>query len=227
MTPQNKIKSEQVFSSETLSFIAACIIGDGSVSDTGRLVIAHGLQQADYADWKAERLSKLIGQHIQALPTRQCKQIQFQRKFLQNKRYSWYRNGRKNINEILRDVTNALETIAIWICDDGNVCPSIAKNGKCYSASIQIFTFTELEESVEIANWFEKHTGIRPKLHFLNREKTNRKSAYKLKFTAEDSRNLYKLIKSYIPVIPSMSHKFRYLEYNSSKSPLLLNLKVG
>ena len=211
MTPENKRKSKKVFENKELSFIASLILGDGCLTKTGRVVIAHGNKQQDYNEWKAKKLSGILDQEIKALPTRQCTQIQFQRKQLKYKYFSWYENNGKRITNILNDVNNPLEAIMIWICDDGNISPSIAKNGKIYSSSIQIFTFTSLEESIEIADWFERTIDIRPNLLFRDRSKTNRKSAYIIKFSAQNSRKLFKLIKDYIPNIKSMNYKFRYM----------------
>jgi hypothetical protein len=218
MTPENKVKSQVTFNKDELSFIMSLLLGDGSLAVSGRLVIAHGHSQKDYAEWKADKLSKITNQLIKANQSRQCYQLQFQRKTLKTLRYKVYPNNKKDIVSILGYIKNPLEAIAIWLCDDGNVNPSIATNGKCYSASLQLFTFTELEESIMIADWFEKHTGIRPKLIYMDRSKSNKKSAYKLKWSAEDSRQLYKTVKNYIPNIPSMNYKFRYIEYNISTS---------
>lgn len=217
MTHINKKKSLEIYKDQDLSFIASVLIGDGCLSESGRLVIAHGNEQKDYCEWKAERLSSIFNQQIQALPTRQCTQIQVQRKQFKNLRYKWYMDNKKNILNILSNITNNyLEAITIWICDDGNVSPSInSKTKKVYSSSIQIFTFTELEESIAIADWFEKHINIRPYIHFKDRSKSNRKSAYILKFTASDTRALFKLIKEYIPNLPSMNYKFRYLSLDN------------
>lgn len=221
MTPLNKIKSSFSFNKENMNFLLSCLIGDGCLTNTGRFVVAHGLQQQDYCEWKADRFSKILDQEIKALPTRQCSQLQFQRKTLKTSYFKYYFESKKQIKTILKDITNPLEAIAIWICDDGNVNPSINKNyNKCYSASIQIFTFTDLEETIEILRWFEKTTGLTPKMIFMDRSKNNRKSAYKIKFTAADSRKLFEMIKEYIPNIPSMRYKFRYLlEYNLPTRP--------
>lgn len=206
-------KKRQKFSNNEMSLVATLIIGDGHLTKSGRLVIAHGKQQKDYCEWKATKISEILGQNVTANPTRQCFQVQVSRKAWQDVWYKAYQNGRKNILGLLTYINNPIEAAAIWICDDGNVCPSInSKNGKCYSAAIQIFTFTELEESIEIANWFESKLGVRPNVHFRDRSKTNRKSAYILKFSAENSRKLFSIIKPYIPNIESMKYKFRYLE---------------
>jgi hypothetical protein len=224
MTPKNNIESTQPFNKDDMSFIMACLLGDGCLSDKGKLVIAHGNSQQDYNEWKANRLSKIFGQEIKALKTRQCTQIQVQRKCLKKIRQAIYPNNIKNVNEILKFISNPLEAIAIWIMDDGNVNPSIYKSTTCYSAAIQIFTFTDLEDTIKIANWFEKQIGMRPNMLFMDRSKSNRKSAYKLKFNASDSRKLFNIIKEYIPNIPSMNYKFRYmyiLEYNHPTSPVV------
>lgn len=223
MTPGNLRKSQELFEGNALSFICACLIGDGSLAESGRLVIAHGNQQKDYCEWKAAKLSQVVGQTIKALPTRNCHQIQFQRKFLRDLRYKLYPNNKKSIINILPYVTNPLETVAIWICDDGNISPSIGgKQKKCYSAAIQIFTFTDEQESILIADWFERELGVRPKLTFMDRSKEGKKSAYKLKFTAQDSYKLFNMIYDYIPKIPSMEFKFRFI-YNLSKRPRQLS----
>ena len=62
MTPENVRKSKEIFNEQQLNFVAACILGDGCLAKTGRLVIAHGLQQSDYIDWKAQKLSDLLNQ---------------------------------------------------------------------------------------------------------------------------------------------------------------------
>lgn len=221
MTPQNKIKSEFIFNEEQLHLIASLTIGDGCIYKGGRFLVRHGIKQTDYNNWKAEQLSKCFSVEIKALPTNKCTQIQFQRRSLKNFYYKVYNTeGKKIISELLRFSLNPAETAAIWIMDDGNCCPSLnSKTGKCYSSHLQIFTFTDLEETVLLADWFEKHFKLRPKLIFKDRSKSNRLSAYILKFSAEDSRKLYPLIKPYIPKIPSMIYKFRYIEYNLSKSP--------
>jgi hypothetical protein len=221
MTPENKIKSSFSFNKENLNFLLSCLIGDGCLTRTGRFVVAHGLQQQDYCEWKAKRFSDILNQEIKALPTRQCTQLQFQRKTLKTSYLRYYIDSKKRIDCILKDISNPLEAIAIWVCDDGNVNPSINKTyNKCYSASIQIFTFTDLEETVQIVRWFEKHVGLKPNMMFMDRSKNNRKSAYKIKFSAADSRKLFEMIKNYIPNIPSMQYKFRYLlEYNLPTRP--------
>lgn len=219
MTPENLRKSKEVFNNQQLNFIAACLLGDGSLAKSGRLVISHGMQQADYIDWKAEIASQLFNQNIKATPTRNSKQMQFQRKFLKEIRYKMYPNNNKSIPGILQYITNPLEALVIWLCDDGNICPSInTKNNKCYSASIQIFTFTNLEDSKLIADWFEKHFKIRPNLIFMDRSKQGKKSAYKLKFSAQDSYKLFNIIKDFIPKVKSMEYKFRFI-YNLSTRP--------
>lgn len=215
MNLENKLKSMQELNDNELSFFASLILGDGCIAESGRLVVAHGNDQKDYCEWKANKLSEVLRQEVKALPTRQCTQLQVSRKFFKKKRDFYYPDNKKSLIRILKDVKNPLEAITVWICDDGNVSPSVAKNGKVYSSSIQIFTFTELEESQKIADWFYDKINIRPYLLFRDRSKTNRKSAYILKFSAEDSRKLFKLIKDYIPNIESMNYKFRYMFLDS------------
>lgn len=219
MTPENKIKSTWKPSDEELSFIMAMSLGDGSLTNTGRFVVAHGLKQKDYCEWKADRLSKILKQEIKALPSRHLVQTQVQRKVLKDYYFKVYPNRQKSLSTILSYTNNPEETVAIWICDDGNVSPSIARNGKCYSASFQIFTFCSLEDGQGIVSWFKSELDVEAKLHFRDRSKDNKKSAYIIKFSASESRKLYGKIKPYIPDIPSMKYKFRYIEYNSPKSP--------
>lgn len=215
MTPENKMKRNFKFINEDLNFMLALLLGDGCLTSTGRLVVAHGKQQQDYCEWKAEKITQILNNLVTVRPTRQCVQLQFQRHDLCQYYYKIYINKKKRIMNILPFITNPLLAISLWLCDDGNVSPSITNN-KCYSSAIQLFTFTDLEESLIIANWFEKHTNLRPNLIWMDRSKSNRLSAYKLRFTAPDSRKLFSLIKPYLPDIPSMQYKFRYLEYNLS-----------
>lgn len=216
-------KRNQTFNDEDLGFLMSLLLGDGHLTEHGRIVIAHGAKQQDYCEWKANKISQIVKTNVKALPTRTCYQLQVSRKQLGTYKFKIYPNGKKSLPRILDYIKNPLEAIALWVCDDGNICPSITSNKKCYSSSLQIFTFTELEESTQIANWFELHTGIRPNLLFRDRSKTGRKSAYILRFKAEDSRQLYKKIKSYIPNLPSMIYKFRYIEHNISKSPQVID----
>lgn len=227
MTPENKIKSLTNYD-EHLDFLLALIIGDGHLTHTGRLVIAHGKQQQDYCEWKANRLGLILNQETKAYPTRQCYQVQIQRKYFKEIHPLLYTEKRKNVVQLLSMVRNVLEFIAIWLMDDGNCCPSVNKKGVVLSESLQIFTFTDLETSMFICEWFEKKIGIRPYTIFRDRSKTNRKSAYIIKFRANDSRKLFKMIYKYIPNIQSMNYKFRYLfarsiEYNLSTSPRQLD----
>lgn len=187
-------------------------MGDGCLNKDGQINIRHGFKQEDYLRWKSNLINNLYKFDTKVFKGKQCYQMQFKRKDLKTYYLKFYPNKIKSIPTLLNYIKDPKRALIIWLCDDGNVSPSInSKTKKCYSEAFQIFTFTDLEDTIMMCDWFEKNFGIRPKAHFRDRSKQNKKSAYILKFSALDTRKLFSLIKNDIPNIHSMNYKFRYL----------------
>lgn len=220
MTPENLAKASKIFDKNEVDLIASLLLGDGCLTKNGVINIRHGHAQEEYLNWKTDLINLTCNMDTKMYVGKQCYQLQFKRKDLINYYFRFYPNDKKSVPSILKHIKNPLDAIVIWLCDDGNVSPSINQNnGKCYSSSFQIFTFTDLEDTILICDWWEQNIGIRPKAHFRDRSKQGKKSAYILKFSSEDTRKIFYLIKDKIPNIKCMNYKFRYLYALEYKSP--------
>lgn len=207
------------------SLIFSCVLGDGCIHYTsgrnklgqpisGAITIDHGIAQADYQAWKAQLLSSIFERDVKVRTGHKGKSVQVA---VASKRFkAWrkfcYPNGKKDIPRILNYIYHPEMALAIWLMDDGYVEPSLDKRypDKCYGAVFRIFTCDQNEDQQnKIIEWFQKTFNVTPKVALA--KKKNKYYPF-LKFNTVDSLKLWKIIREFVLKIPSMKHKFRYME---------------
>lgn len=209
------------------SMILSLVLGDGCLSltqptKTGRkygiLAIQHGEQQLDYLQWKTELVNKLLGKKTKPGKHKRGPTLWTTDRRLKAWRKFIYSDGKKDITKILPFIRHPEMAIAIWLMDDGYVEPSIDRDrGKLYSASLRLFTCSTPVASQEaIILWFIEHLQVTPKIKFQKRSRKNYVPKGDdfpfLKFTVEDSLEIWGKIREFVLQFKSMQHKFRYLE---------------
>lgn len=208
------------------SIVLSMVLGDGCLGvytdnygkKYGRLTMHHGHAQRDYLEWKASLLSLCFNKKVSVREHKKGPQAAISvRRFKAWKKFC-YPNNRKNINKIFPFIRHPELALAIWLMDDGYVEPSIDKErNKLYSVSLRLFTCSvPVVEQEEIILWFEKTFGVTPKIKFQKRGRKNYVPQGDdfpfLKFTTNDSLKLWGTIRSKVLELPSMRHKFRYIE---------------
>ncbi len=207
------------------SLTLCLLLGDGSMGAYtwsgklgGSFTIDHGMKQADYQRWKAELLSKAFNKPVKTRSGHRGKSLQLS---IYDKRFrSWhkrlYRNGRKNIPEILKYIRHPEFALATLLMDDGYVQPSfsILKDGskKNYGSRIRIFTCDQdMDQQMKICDWFRENFNVELSIKTTFVKKRNKAYPY-LKFNQEDSLKVWPLIREFVLQFESMKYKFRYLE---------------
>jgi hypothetical protein len=117
-TLANQIK-HLALSAEELEFICGCLIGDGTLSKSGkeyRLRIEHSSRHWEYVEWKYQKLRRLISSEIQHVVSHSSVRMgTVGHPEISNLRNKWYCPAKTIPNDF---VLTPL-TIAIWFMDDG------------------------------------------------------------------------------------------------------------
>lgn len=207
------------------NLVFCMLLGDGCIGvyktdryKTGRLVIDHGISQADYQAWKAQLLEIAFVQPVRLYTGHKGKSVQIQ---MRNKKFkTWHKfthvNNRKSIPNILRWINNPWLAIAIWLMDDGYCESSISKladgSKKNYGARFRLFTATQTPEEMEkIKVWLDEKLGINCSIKY--HKDTRQKKEYPLiKINGADTLKIWTKIREVVLRFKSMRYKFRHVE---------------
>jgi len=201
----------------TKDLILSMIIGDGFVKKTGALELCHGAKQLDFLVWKKELVEKSLGKK----PNKVCSRVKTVKgkqyinysttlvgpKIIANLRSDYYTGSGKNYLNILKNVTDSKLLVAMWAMDDGQIGYR-RTNGVVNSAHLDFCSYDQSHEThLELKKWFLEKFNVNANIKFRNDIKK-----YFLSFNQADSMVLYFFIREYTKQIPSMQHKFRFLE---------------
>jgi hypothetical protein len=226
------------------SIILSSIIGDGNIAVTnknkktnkhysGMISIKHGAQQKDYLQWKAEILEKIKGvpinvlyktSHVAALnKTYDQYGIQWVSKKFRSWHKIFYKNRIKDIPKILKFVRHPYFAAAVWLMDDGSCTRNKKKNGtEVFTGLILYICDQPIENCYKILDWWKANFNITPKLKWQKQYyKGVMKEFPKLYFSNIDSLVIWNYIRPYVVQIPSMEHKFRFIEIRSKRMDLI------
>ena len=226
---------------EIRELICSMLLGDGCLyrgqqksgngnptSDRYFFCMNHGLQQKDYAVWKAELLDNIFRE--KNLPKRCTYSLTKKTDHKRNKTYigiyvklSWtkyfkhlykrtHRNKRKNVEYLLSQCTKDIHT-AIWFMDDGTETKYKSRDKSIWYKpyyKLCTYSFTEGENNL-IKQWFENKYQISPRI-CKDKAYLNQNPRIYLRFLTEDSEKLFHIMKPYISQIDSMRNKF-WLSY--------------
>lgn len=193
---------------EEKALIIALVLGDGHISQEGRLHINHCEKQKEYLEYKANILHKIIGgKPIKIHKTKNkikdtiyygygikkcCK------KKLESMRQLLYPEGKKVITrEILEYLTP--QGIAIWYMDDGNLYAE-KKNDKICAYKLGIATYLSKEENQIIIDYFKEKWDLEFKSHKDGNQ-------YRLRMGTKEARKFLNLVRPYISDIECMRYK--------------------
>lgn len=211
---------------EKRSIVLSLTLGDGCLFSFKRVrknrtilyggfTVAHGPKQKDYCNWKAQLLSKLfdrnVKQRISKKNDTESSQCSIAIKRMRSWRKFCYPNNRKSIPKLLKFIEDPKFALAVWLMDDGYVCPSLSKlksgENKLYGARMRLFINSQNEEEVlKILEWFEKTFNFKLGVSYVGK-----KEPY-LKFSQEISLQIWKELRDFILQFDSMKYKFRFLE---------------
>lgn len=202
------------------SFLIACIIGDGYIntykgSKTCGLEITHTESQLDYLKWKADKLHKYLGKKVEVklkskaviktyknrpIKSSACYRLQVCHKYFRVLRKWLYPNGKKHYSNYLKYLDN--QGLAIWFMDDGSL---YKEKDRPIVATIELYTHTDLEETLKMIDWFKTTHSIEFHLH----KKTE--DQYSMRCYTKNSWKFRELVKDYIH--PCMQYKIDFPEY--------------
>jgi hypothetical protein len=209
------------------SLLLSLILGDGCLSRTppsktgksyGILAIQHGEKQRDLLEWKASLINACLARNVKLNYHKNGPQIYLTHRRFKAWRKFCYPGGKKNILRILPFIRHPEFALAVWLMDDGYVEPSVdKKRNKLYSCSLRLFTCSvPVVDQEEIILWFQENFGVTPKIKFQKRGRHNYVKHGDdfpfLKLTTEESLKVWGSIREMVLQIPSMQHKFRYIE---------------
>lgn len=188
--------------------IGLCL-GDGHINKKDFcLQITHSIKQKSYIDYKCKLIAELLNckepnlyhrkdsNHDEFVLTKGSRFFRYIRKWL-------YKDGEKRFSKnILKYLTP--EAIAIWWMDDGS--HGIDRNkttGKIRSHSFHLYTFTNLEDTENIIEFFREKFDIT--LYKIKRTMKDGSIKYYLKCRTKEGRKLSNLLRPYI--IPDLQYK--------------------
>lgn len=159
------------------AILIGLIIGDGYLSDNGRLCIEHDQKQEEYCRFKAALLHSVTGG--KEIKVHKNERIRSERKdgkkwknqhFVtfsfkrQSKSFVYFRNllykNRKKV--ITEDVLNLLNetSLMLWWLDDGNLCRKQTLNKKPGSYCLRFYIYRTMEECMIFQKWFKEKYNI-------------------------------------------------------------------
>ena len=183
------------------SLLIGLVLGDGHLNPNSgvALEISHGHKQKFYVEWKARLIAKLLNCKEPKIYHRKdtdCYKISKGHRYFRILRKWMYTNKEKHFSEnILSYVTP--EAIAIWWMDDGT--HAIERNkttGKISSHKFGLATMTNMEDTQNIINMFDKKYDI--KMYPIKRKKKDGTIVYNLQFRTREGRKFSNLIRPYI-----------------------------
>lgn len=200
------------------------LIGDGHISGRERdptFIFEHSVKQADYAEWKANLIDNIF---IEKQLSKRCKRRQTVQT-VKGKSYEGYRvalywkeycailrkrcyifhnkSEIKNIEYILSQMESDLH-LAIWFGDDGGEVDRRPRKTCLYKPRYGLYTygFTEGQNNLTI-EWFKYRHNLKPeKIYFKPR------NSFYLKFSRDETDEIYRLISPHLKDIHSMRNKF-------------------
>lgn len=190
------------FSAEQKEIIYGTMLGDGYVRPPGKIVIAQGVKQRAYLEWKREKLLPFItrtepdlipapGGPYSADGTLTYYSVTHP--WVKELRQKMYGSGRKALYPEWLEALTPL-SLAVWFMDDG----SSNRYDKTMVISSLSFTY---EENAELCRLLERRWDIWGKVYHAKR------AMYGLRFGAEAATHLRELIAPLIP--PFMAYKVK------------------
>lgn len=173
----------------------------------------HSPIQLDLLNDIAEELRTLYNRHVSVYyrAKRDIHELYLFDKTIVELRKKYYPNDKKNIINILNDVTNPELAVAYWLADDGCIHHA-TKRDTLLSPRLLLATCNEtLETQQYICNWFTEKFNLTPSI-IIQRSNIRNTQWYLVKFTVGDSYRLWMKVRHHILHLPSMRHKFRVVE---------------
>lgn len=208
---------------EKRDIVLSMCLGDGCLAYTSNrlsasITIGHCLAQSDYLQLKVDFLSKAFEKEVKVRQMNSSNAVQASlcRKRFKAWRKFIYKDGKKDLSRILPFIINPIRALAFWLMDDGYVEPGFNKEkdgSKVIKlAYLRLFTCDQSLQTHEfIVDWFYKNFTISPRIMYTKNSKTNKVYPY-LKFSAQDSLELWAKIRDFVLITDSMKHKFRNIE---------------
>jgi hypothetical protein len=208
------------------SLVIGTLLGDGysrrvdSVKGImkAEFVLAHGLGQADFIEWKAAEISRLYGKplHVnysQRFNRASCSLTQRRRLRII---HDWFHRGTtKIVSDKIRFMDHPIG-LAMLLCDDGSIRKrkKVHQDGTLYylNPSITIATHGFDKESVEkLLRHIENVAGATGYINPERRWRAGRLAEYnRINFNVENSAALWDYVRDWIPPVPSMMAKFAF-----------------
>lgn len=175
------------------------------------LVVSHRLRQEDLLCWKAEEISRLFDMRINIRKAHQNKKVGFS--VTKGKRIrvicGWFdQNGKKIISDKIRFMNHPVG-VSMLLCDAGFIQrrKKQHQDGSIYFSApvIKIAMNAFSEDDIErFLNHIKASCGAKGNLR--------KNGAYRdIFFNAENSKMLWYYVSPWIPKVPSMSDKFRFM----------------
>lgn len=227
------MKMKTLKNKEKREMLIALIVGDGYINvkqfkntKKGSLKLCHSPKQADYLDWKIRLIQKygLINTNMKISKyTRYSYLKEYNKKYPGIKAdtayvkylkhlHKWvYKNGEKNIDFILQNLTTPL-SLSIWMMDDGTVYKRKKKHidGSEYYLAPKFGLCThdfKKDDNLKILEWFKKQFNIDGYI-VRNYKRNTGKYYYFLNFDKNNSKKIWDIIKPYVIEIECMRKKF-------------------
>jgi len=175
--------------------IIGSLLGDASIRQRERnscFRVAHSIKQREYIKWKLNLLKNFniseFNERKRIINKREVNMIYLAtdtHSVFNYYRNLFYKNGKKIITpEILNQINP--RSLAIWICDDGSYDNTQGYIVLCTNAY-------SLKEHELMQKFFEEKFGLSPTVDFRDGK------YYYLRFKQQDSKELIRIIKDYIP----------------------------
>lgn len=205
------------------SFLHACCWGDGTVSQSGVLLLRHSAKQWDYLEWKAQEAARILGCDFWVAPYQAkckgkeypaCKWYSAASEEIKDLRAILFAEGVKKITpEFLGPIDR--RGLAVLYMDDGSL--HLRKRGQARDGSpyireriVELALYVTYEEVILIQQWILGLTGAL----LTPREPMKKLSPgkYNLRGNGTQARRFIQAIEEY--QIPSMRYKFD-LQYDT------------
>ena len=227
------VDEEPVMKAQTVSYKRSLIIGmligdaysryrakaDGKLSV--EFSVLHPQEQRDLAEWKAEKISRHFGISVKVRDRKygdfSCSRFSItQRKRLRVIHDWFHKHDRKVISEKIRFMDHPIG-LAMLLCDDGSVRrrKKKHKDGSIYylapSITIATHRFSDLEVDLLLQH-IRRMSGAQG---YINPERRVRRGekvvCSRTSFNADNSKILWDCVSAWIPRVPSMMKKFRFI----------------
>lgn len=208
-----------------MSILIGLLLGDGYISEKGRIEVEHCEKQKEYCIFKAKLLHSVCGgKDIKVHELERTHSIRKDGKQYKNNtfitykfkkqsksfipiRELLYKNGKKEISEpLLQYIT--IDTLVLWWLDDGCITKKYTyKDGNRIESgyTLRIFTYLPFEQNLMLRNFFIEKYGITWNVVKADNGKENQ---FMLRCGTREGRKFLNLIRQYVlEKIPSMSYK--------------------